>query len=49
MYLGANQDAFAEAGSMGIGACSTIQYDGARTPEAFRQLSATVSQQASNN
>jgi hypothetical protein len=49
MYLGANQDAFAEAGSMGIAPCATLHYDVARTPEAFRQLSATVSQQASNN
>ena len=49
MYLGANQDAFAEAGSMGIAPAATLHYDVARTPEAFRQLSATVSQQASNN
>ena len=49
MYLGANQDAFAEAGSMGIAPAATLHYDVALTPEAFRQLSATVSQQASNN
>lgn len=49
MYLGANQDAFAEAGSMGIAACGTLHYDVNRTPDAFRQLSETVSQQASNN
>ena len=49
MYLGANQDAFAEAGSMGIAPAATLHYDVTRTPEAFRQLSATVSQQASNN
>ena len=48
IYLGANQDAFAEAGSMGIAPCATLHYDVTRTPEAFRQLSQTVSQQASN-
>ena len=48
MYLGANQDAFAEAGSMGIAPTATLHYDVSRTPEAFRELSVTVSQQASN-
>jgi hypothetical protein len=48
MYLGANQDAFAEAGSMGIAPAATLHYDVTRTPEAFRGLSAAVSQQASN-
>jgi hypothetical protein len=48
MYLGANQDAFAEAGSMGIGAANTMNYDTARTPQLFTQLSQAVSSQASN-
>jgi len=48
MYLGANQDAFAEAGSMGIAPCATLHYDVTHTPQAFRNLSAAVSQQASN-
>ena len=46
-YLGANQDAFAEAGSIGIAAGCTMNYDGNRTPEAFTRLSAAVSCQAS--
>lgn len=48
VYLGANQDAFAEAGSMGIAPACTMNYDGARTPEAFTRLSAALSSQASN-
>lgn len=47
MYMGANQDAFAEAGSMGIAPGRTMNYDTNKTPEAFRNLSATMSQQAS--
>jgi len=47
MYLGANQDAFAEAGSMGIGAAHTMNYDTGNTPEVFARLSQTVSQAAS--
>jgi len=46
VYLGANQDAFAEAGALGIDARTTMNYDTSRTPDAFRTLSATVSQQA---
>jgi Mg-chelatase subunit ChlD len=46
MYLGANQDAFAEAGAMGIGPACTMNYDANKTPEAFRALSQTVSQRA---
>lgn len=46
-YLGANQDAFAEAGSIGISAKCTMNYDSRRTPEAFTRLSAAMSQQAS--
>jgi hypothetical protein len=46
-YLGANQDAFAEAGSIGIAAGCTMNYDGNKTPEAFTRLSAAVSSQAS--
>lgn len=48
VYLGANQDAFAEAGSMGIAPACTMNYDGAHTPEAFTRLSAALSSQASN-
>jgi hypothetical protein len=47
LYLGANQDAFAEAGSMGIAPTCTMNYDANRTPDAFRHLSAALSQQAS--
>jgi len=46
LYLGANQDSFAEAGSMGIGPTQTLNYDTANTPEVFRTLSAAVSQPA---
>jgi hypothetical protein len=46
-YLGANQDAFAEAGSIGIAAQCTMNYDGKQTPVAFRRLSQAVSSQAS--
>lgn len=47
VYLGANQDAFAEAGSIGIAPTCTMNYDVRRTPEAFATLSAAVSQAAS--
>ena len=47
VYLGANQDAFTEAGAIGIGPAGTLNYDATRTPEAFRQLSAAMSSQAS--
>ena len=43
LYLGANQDSFAEAGSMGIGPTQTLNYNTADTPGVFRALSATVS------
>jgi hypothetical protein len=46
-YLGANQDAFAEAGSIGIAPGCTTNYDVNRTPAAFRALSAAMSSQAS--
>ncbi len=49
VYLGANQDAFAEAGSIGIAPACTMNYDANRTPEAFTRLSAALSQQASNH
>ena len=45
VYLGANQDAFAEAGGLGIAGDTVYNFDQNRTPEAFRTLSATVSQQ----
>ena len=48
VYLGANQDAFAEAGALGIAPAATMTYDVNRTPEAFRVLSAALSSQASN-
>lgn len=48
VYLGANQDAFAEAGSLGIAPACTVNYDPRRTPQAFRALSAAMSSQASN-
>jgi hypothetical protein len=43
MYLGANQDAFAEAGGMGISAAHTMNYDPRRTPDAFSALSQAMS------
>lgn len=49
MYLGANQDAFAEAGGIGLAGANTFNYDVRNTPEAFHALSQTVSQQASIN
>jgi uncharacterized protein YegL len=48
IYLGANQDAFAEAGSIGISAGLTMNYDTCKTPDLFRALSQTVSSQASS-
>lgn len=48
VYLGANQDAFAEAGAIGIAPTATMNYDVERTPDAFRALSAAMSSQASN-
>jgi len=47
VYLGANQDAFAEAGSIGIAPGATMNYEANRTPEAFATLSAALSQAAS--
>lgn len=44
VYLGANQDSFAEAGALGISAQTTMNYDVRNTPDAFRALSATMSQ-----
>lgn len=48
-YLGANQDAFAEAGSIGIAPGCTMNYDVRRTPDAMRTLSAAMSSQASGH
>ncbi len=45
VYLGANQDAFAEAGGLGITAENTMNYDSRRTPDAFRVLSQAMSSQ----
>lgn len=46
-YLGANQDAFSEASSIGIAPGCTMNYDANRTPDAMRVLSAAMSSQAS--
>lgn len=46
-YLGANQDAFAEADSIGIAPGCTMNYDTNRTPDAMRTLSQAMSCQAS--
>lgn len=48
-YLGANQDAFAEAGSIGIAPTATQNFDSRNTPDAFRQLSQAMSSQISSN
>jgi len=45
VYLGANQDAFTEAGNMGIAPQCTMNFDTRRTPEAFGRLSETLSSQ----
>ena len=47
VYLGANQDAFDVGAGIGIGAGQTMNYDAARTPEAFTRLSTALSAQAS--
>jgi hypothetical protein len=49
VYLGANQDAFEEAASIGVAPQGTVNFDTRRTPEAFRALSGAMSSQASNN
>ena len=46
-YLGANQDAFAEASAIGIAPGCTMNYDANHTPNAMRVLSAAMSCQAS--
>jgi Mg-chelatase subunit ChlD len=48
MYLGANQDAFQEAGALGIGPAGTLNYDSRRTGSAFQALSAAMSQTGAN-
>jgi hypothetical protein len=45
VYLGANQDAFAVSGDIGIAPGCTLNFDSNRTPEAFRSLSAAISTQ----
>lgn len=47
VYLGANQDAFSEAGSIGIAPAATMNYETTRTPDAFRCLGQAMSNQAS--
>jgi hypothetical protein len=49
VYMGANQDSFAEAGSIGIRPEHTMNYDVTRTPEALHRLSQTVSSLESSN
>lgn len=44
MYLGANQDAFAEGEALGINPGRTMNYDVNNTPKLFAALSAAVSQ-----
>jgi hypothetical protein len=45
VYLGANQDSFAEAGSLGIAANRTMNYDVRDTPSAFARLSQSLSRE----
>lgn len=42
VYLGANQDAFGEAGSMGISRAATANYAGTATADAFAVASSNV-------
>jgi uncharacterized protein YegL len=44
IYLGANQDAFAEANIIGIHPANAVDFDMRDTHDVFRGLSATVSQ-----
>jgi hypothetical protein len=48
MYLGANQDAFAEGESMGIAPGRTMNYDVNKTPQLFAAVSAAMSQASQN-
>ena len=48
VYLGANQDAFAEAGGIGISPRYTMNYETSNTNDGFHRLSQAVSQTASN-
>lgn len=47
VYLGANQDAFTEAGALGISQNCTMNYDVRKTPQAFNRLGAALSAAAS--
>ena len=49
VYLGANQDAFAEAGALGIPPAGTLNFDARRTPELFATLSQALSTRAETN
>jgi hypothetical protein len=42
VYLGANQDAFAEAGQVGFQSANVADYVGAATADAFRATSSNV-------
>ena len=44
VYLGANQDAFAEAQAMGIRPGCTLNFDTNKTPELFAAVSAAMTQ-----
>lgn len=46
VYLGANQDAFAEGGKLGINPRCTANFDVNRTPQLFATLSQALSRQA---
>jgi uncharacterized protein YegL len=46
VYLGANQDAFAEGGKLGIDPRCTANFDVTKTPQLFATLSAAVSRHA---
>ena len=48
VYMGANQDAFAEAGAMGISPALTMNYETSNTAEAMLRLSQTVSSAGSS-
>ena len=43
VYLGAHEDAFSEAGGLGISSHNTVQYDALQTPQMFNHLSQTLS------
>ncbi len=48
-FLGANQDAFAEAGGIGIGKVSTLNYDVSKSAVAFSSVARNVSSMRTAN